>query len=435
MSGGRIELDVSVRWDPETLAVQSPTGGRKRLRWPPFALPLLVLAAVCASAPPPHWAPVLTAHTAGATMVLGLDDTAFVLDQSAGGAMSAYRPGRESPLWSVDHAANLVPTLTGDPGLVAVSEYPSSGQNASAGAVQVRDTRSGRLLWQRRGVVVFDVAGDGVVLTDRSGFVESTTPPAGVLLAVDLRTGRPRWSRPLAAGTLVGTQYPPPPDGPVGVELRPDGVLRLGDLDTDTERRTVRLALAGTPTGVVVRGDVVVVWQHRPLVEGDTVAGYDVGTGAQRWRLDDLRNAWPCGSRQLCTFGPNVTTVVDPATGRTVYRGPGDQLTFHGDRVLVWRRSQRDGVGVDSALYDLGTGRRVRSYGRWRIVADDPARGVLAAQVDADGRLVVARLDLETGTATVVGTAEDWLGDPYCQWGREHVGCAGAGGVRMWRVP
>jgi outer membrane protein assembly factor BamB len=437
MDGGRIELDVSPRWAPQTLQVERPVRGRQRLRWPPLLmLPLLVLVAVSASAPVPHWEPVLAADIAGASMLLGVDDTAFVFLGQGDRAVTAYRPGRDTPLWSIDGGAAgvLVPNLTGDPGLVALDAYRSNAGSGSAGSVQMRDARTGQLLWEREGVTVFAVAGDLVVLTDRSGLVESTTPPAGLVEAVDLRTGRPRWTRPLATGTLLGTQYLSPGGGWVGVELQPDGLLRLADLATDAQRRTVQLALLGAPSGVMVRGDVAVVWQRRALAEGYTTVAYDLDTGAERWRFDDLRTAWPCGSRYLCAFGANVTTVVDPDAGATVYRGPGDQLTFHGDTLLVWRRSQRGGIGVDAALYDLGTGRRVRSYGKWRIVADDPDRGVLAAQVDSGGRFVLARLDLETGTATVVGTADDWLGDPSCQWGSRHLACAGGGGMRIWRL-
>ena len=57
------------------------------------------------------------------------------------------------------------------------------------------------------------------------------------------------------------------------------------------------------------------------------------------------------------------------------------------------------------------------------------------AQTGAGGVLMIAVLDLETGTARVIGRARDWIGDATCTFGRRYLGCTGPGGVRIWRKP
>jgi hypothetical protein len=42
---------------------------------------------------------------------------------------------------------------------------------------------------------------------------------------------------------------------------------------------------------------------------------------------------------------------------------------------------------------------------------------------------------LETGTATIVATADDWYGELGCTWGQQYLACYGDGGVRARRVP
>ena len=432
MNSGEIELDLGRPWHPQAAAVH----GRRPTprRWLAFALALLVLATVAGSAPRPRWEPVLVGDTPGVVVSVGVDDVTYQLSQAASGSrLIAYRPGRVEPLWNIEYGlVSLVAVRTGDPGLIAVSGYQNL--DATAVAAEMRDARSGALLWRRAGLVVFDVTGEQVILTNSSAPIGGATPAEGVLQAVDRRTGALRWSRSLS-GAVLGAQVPAPPGGPVAVEVSPDGRLRLSDLATNAQRHTVRLALLGTPTRVTVRDGVAVVNQLRPPDGSPSIAGYNLVTGVQQWRLDDLHNMWPCGERYLCVYGSDVTSVLDPTTGTTVYRGPGGQMTFHGDRLLVWQTSQPGEAGPGAALYDSGTGRPIRSYGQWHIVADDPDRGVLAAQVDSGGRLTLARLDLDTGRATVIGTTLDWHGETYCVWRIDHVACAGEAGIRIWQLP
>ena len=118
------------------------------------------------------------------------------------------------------------------------------------------------------------------------------------------------------------------------------------------------------------------------------------------------------------------------------YRGQTDRVSFRGDRLMVSRsavdiRSPESGA----ELWSLASGRRLRSFRPWHLVSDDPRDGDLVAQIGAGGVLMVAMLDVETGTARVIGRAGDWIGDATCTFGRRYLGCTGPGGVRIWRKP
>jgi hypothetical protein len=129
-------------------------------------------------------------------------------------------------------------------------------------------------------------------------------------------------------------------------------------------------------------------------------------------------------------------TVTDRGSGEVRYRGKSDRISFRGDRLVVSRSVQIIGDAASgSELWDLTTGRKVRSFGSWHIVTDDPRDGNLVAQTGADGVLMVGVLDLATGATHVIGRARDWIGDAYCTFGQRYLGCTGPGGVRIWRIP
>jgi outer membrane protein assembly factor BamB len=394
----------------------------------------LVLATATTAQPAARLVPVLTGPSNGLDLVFGPDDTAYLIDEST---IAAYRlPAGDRPLWRVD-AASAYPFVaaTDDPGLIVVD---AGATNSPARSVRVLDSRTGAIRWERTSQGEFQVADDTVVLTDMvdaANTISGVTSPdfTGTLVGVDLRTGVTRWSRTLAAGTVLGYRLPPPASESTAIELSPDGRLRLVDLGTGAERQVVRLALAGTPRNAVVRGNLAVV-QQVGAAEARIVIGYDLATGVQRWRVDNLSNAWPCDERWLCVYGDNVTSVIDPATGATRYRGQNFQLTIHGDRMLAWNQHRPGSVGPGAALFDLRTGRQIRSYGRWQVAADDPERGILATQLDADDRLLIAQLDLETGAAIILGTADGWRGDISCTWGGQYIACRGEAGYQVWPI-
>jgi outer membrane protein assembly factor BamB len=455
-----IELDLSRPWDaddPLGLGERGPVyGWRNPPPWlVPALLAVLIVAVLGGAAAPSRRDPILAQRVANAGLAFGRDDTAFVYQQrTRSGRVQAYRLDRPGVLWSVEYpGGNPVPTVTTDPGIVLVSVYSANPSQPVENRIEARDSRTGRRLWQRSGVGIVDVSGAVVVVTDYrgwSGNAELTEP--GTVEALEVRSGVTRWSHSIDHRTLLAIERTLPP-GPHGdpepgtdgiAELDQEGVLRVLDPGTGTARSTVRLALSGPPLGLMMQDGIAVVSGGRP---GDdplsqtsgpvSVIGYEVQTGHARWHTQAPDFAQPCGARYLCEYSQSGLTVTDAKTGDVRYRGPIDRHSFRGDFLLASRSVPSGGLPSGSELWNLATGRKLRSFGSWYIVNDDPRDGDLVAQTGLYGLLMVAVLDRRTGNARVIGRARDWIGDPYCTFGHHYryLGCSGGGGVRIWRVP
>jgi outer membrane protein assembly factor BamB len=452
-----IELDLSRPWDaddPLGLGERGPVHGWRNP--PPWLVPtllgVLIAAVLGGAATPPRRDPVLAQQAVNGGLAFGRDDIAFLYQQrTRSGRVQAYRLDRPGVLWTVDYPnGNPVPTATTDPGLVLVAIYPANPSQPSENRIEARESRTGRRLWQRSGVGIVDVSGGLVIVTDYRGWGgNDELAQPGTVEAVEARTGVTRWSHAIDHRTLLAAErvLPPGPRDPeIGAdgvaELDQEGVLRVLDPRTGTVRSTVRLALSGPPLGLMIQDGTAVVTGGRP---GDdplsqtsgpvSVVGYDVRTGQARWHTEAPDFAQPCGARYLCEYSQAGLTVTEPNTGDVRYRGPIDQVSFRGDLVLVSRSVPTGGLPGGSELWNLASGRKVRSFGSWHLVTADPRDGNLVAQTGIDGVLLVALLDLRTGTARVIGRARDWVGDPYCTFGHRYLGCTGPGGVRIWRLP
>jgi hypothetical protein len=457
--GSMIELDLSRPWDaddPFDEGEKRPARGWRNP--PPWLVPTLLVVAVAAvlggAAVPPRRTPVLDQRIPNAGLTFGRDDTAFLYQQrSRSGRLQAYRLDRAGALWTVDYPnANPVPTVTTDPGLVLVSVYSSNPNPESDNRVEARDSKTGRRLWQRSGMGIVDAGVGVLVVSDHRGWggnLDLNRP--STVAGLDLRTGATRWSHTTHVTTLLAVQraalhtmHGDPWAGAEALnELDLDGTLRVLDPVTGTVRSTVRLRLTGPPLGLMIQDRMAVVSEGRhgddPLDQNRAAAsivGYDLETGEARWRGEAPDFAMRCGERYLCRYGPHELTVTDPQSGDVRYRGNSDRVFFRGDLMLVSRTVPLDGITPSgSELWDLTTGRRLRSFGPWHIVTDNPRDGNLVGQTGAGGVLMVAVLDLRTGAAQVIGRAGDWIGDAYCTFGRRYVGCTGPGGVRIWRAP
>jgi outer membrane protein assembly factor BamB len=342
--------------------------------------------------------------------------------------------------------------VTTDPGIVLVTVYATDPGRTPETRIEARESRSGRKLWQRSGMGLVDASGDLAIVTDHRGWggnLEVTR--SGTVEAVDLRTGALRWSRAVGASTLVAAErtFPLGPHGDARagaaglVELDQQGALRNLDPATGAARSTVRVHLTGPPLGLMIEGGMAVVTEGRPgedpvglFHEPTSVAGYDLETGEARWRTTAPDFAMPCGGRYRCEYEPESLTVTEPTTGEVRYRGQAGRVSFRGDLMIVSRlASLNGGPSTGSDLWDLATGRKVRSFGPWHIATDDPRDGNLAALTGTRGELIVAMLDLKTGAARVIARARDWSGDAYCTFGQRYLACVGSGGVRIWQVP
>ncbi|GAA1042348.1 hypothetical protein GCM10009557_68160 [Virgisporangium ochraceum] len=438
MGGAVIELGLAEPWEDE------PPPPR---RWPPrlprWLLPAVVTAATLltlgAAAAPKRWDPVLSQRDPNTALRFASDDTAFLTTQRIrSGRLQAFRPGRSAPLWTVNFPNGFPsPYLVGDPGLVTVSVFDSDpdGQGARD-AVQVRYTRTGRLLRHRTGRDELAVMVDTTVVVDRgsdrvapAGATVGT--PAQTIEAVDRRTGETRWSRVVDAATVVRTREASDGRPDAVVELATDGRLRISDPSTGDPIREHRLALTGTPLNVEVKGGLAIVFQQRSELDDLTVA-YDLATGVERWRHNSRFSTF-CGDRYLCTATPEQMMVADLAAGEIRYRGRGDRFLVRGDRLVVSWPAVRPRSGA-TEVRDLRTGRRLHTYPGWAYAGSDRT-GTLLSQETSGGGLMLAALDVATGRFSVIGRDTRWTGTATCVRGVRYVGCTGLNGVRIWPLP
>ena len=455
-----IELDLSRPWDaddPLGFGERPPAHGwRNPPRWlVPTLLAVVVAAVLGGAAAPQRHDPVLALRIPSADLIFGRDDTAFLFQQrSRSGRLQAYRPERPGPLWTVDYPnGNPVPVVTTDPGLVLVSVYDANPGQGSETLTEARDSRTGRKLWQRTGMGIIGQSSGILFVTDYFGWDGADVDPArpGKVEAVDVRTGTALWSHAVGNRTLFAP-VPVRPSGPPFdaradadglAELDQDGMLRVLDPASGEVRHTIRLPLSGPALNLTVQDGMAVVGESRPAQDPsgpdrgiESIVAYDLETGEERWRAEAPDYAMPCGERYICGYGPQRLTVADPETGDVRYEGQAERTSFRGNLLVVSRPvGVSGGVMTGSEVWDLTTGRKLRSLGAWYMVTEDPRASDLAAQNGVGGVLMIAKLDLRTGTARVIGRARDWLGDASCTFGRRYLGCTGPGGVRVWRLP
>jgi hypothetical protein len=487
VSPGVIELDLSEPWESELPLAPWRPGRFLRVWLAPILVTLAALIALTGATPAQRFDPVLVVRQPNIGLVFGADDVAYLAVQRLrGGRLQAYLPGRTAPLWTVDMpGVNPVPIVTDDPDVLVVMAYQAEpGLNRSESVLQGRDSRTGQLRWTRptdgavlRAGTVLLVIDMPLIdpndLPDEDGDGDGSTPDAtplaavvaplgprdgpalaGLVRAIDWRTGDVRWSHRLAAGARID----PMGDGPDGlwstfIELSRDGVLDIVDTVSGDVRSTVRLKLVGRPLSVARRDGYVIVHQvdpaaavaQYPIEEGtvtylgrpvpDVIGAYDMATGAERWRTPGGGPAMiECGGRYLCRYEPDATTVTDPQTGVRAYEGPGDAFVFRGDQLYVSRRVGPGPRDNGTAVYQLDTGRLVRMYPDWRLASGDLDGLELFAQTDFKGRFTVAVLDPRTRVMRVLGVADDWFGDAVCSMGRRYVGCTGPAGLRVWKL-
>lgn len=103
------------------------------------------------------------------------------------GRVSAYRPGREEPVWRAFAPAREIAAVVGDRVVLRV-----------AGALVGVDSRNGVQMWRRTfGLGLGRAFTDGVHL-----LLERTTPEEGAtIVALDLDTGRVDWTSPMPEGS------------------------------------------------------------------------------------------------------------------------------------------------------------------------------------------------------------------------------------------
>jgi outer membrane protein assembly factor BamB len=273
------------------------------------------------------------------------------------------------------------------------------------------DADTGAQVWRRAGYVASLPPGagpPGIVIARADGAID------GRLAGLDVATGAVRWE----LGTPALRTVAPAGDGRLEiVDLDPAGTLLVRDAASAAVERTVALSGLGPVDGFDLAGDRLLVYHFERTTLLDS-AVFDLTTGRRLWQHTDMAAAgglWWCGT-VLCTGGVGRTTVVDPDTGeeRWTVSGWTDLGPF--DAGHMWATEPTPNA-ADPALgpvvLDAATGRVVRRFGAWDVVAALPGHAALVTGRNPGGSLV-ARLDLDTGAVRVLGRTEHWPAPPKC---------------------
>jgi outer membrane protein assembly factor BamB len=393
---GVIDLDVAGPNGPP------PVPPARRRRWWLPALLVVPLLQGGGPATPPVPSAVLDGDGIGDMRADG--DALFLLMRTA---VAAYRMPGGARRWRVpvEPGAQL---LAASQGRVVLSvEEAATGTAALVGL----DAATGAPAWRRDGYVPSLPPGAGnagIVIARKDGAID------GRMLGVDVGTGAVRWE----LGTPSVRRAFLDGDGrPEIAELDPAGTLLIRDAGSAAVVRSVGLPALGAVDGFGVSGDRLLVYHFERSTLLDS-AVFDLTTGRRLWQHTDMAAAgglWWCGT-QLCTGSVGRTTVVDPDTGdaRWSISGWTDLGPFDAGR--MWATEPTPNAAdpaLGAVVLDAATGRIVRRFGAWDVVALLPGHAALVTGRNPGGSLV-ARLDLDTGAVRVLGRTEHWPAPPQC---------------------
>ncbi|MGI5241714.1 PQQ-binding-like beta-propeller repeat protein [Dactylosporangium sp. CA-139066] len=393
-------IDLDLR-GPAASAPRRASVPRLR-RWWPLGLLVVLLLPSDGPALPPAPAAVLDGDGISA---MRADAGALYLLMSA--AVAAYRmPGGERRwIVPVEPGAQLLAASHGR--VVLYVEEAATGTAAIVGL----DAATGAEAWRRDGYVPSLAAGEGppgVVIARRDGTID------GRMLGLDVRTGAVRWELATPAIRLLLLAR----DGGIEIaDLDPGGTLVVRDAGSAAVVRTVALPGLGAVDGFDISGDRLLVYHFERTTLLDSSV-FDLTTGRRLWQRTDMAargGLWWCGTL-LCTGTVGRTTVVDPDTGDERWRLTGWTDLGPFDAGHMWATAPTPDTAdpsLGAIVLDAATGRVVRRFGAWDVVAALPGHAALVTGRNPGGSLV-ARLDLATGAVTVLGRGERWPAPPKC---------------------
>jgi outer membrane protein assembly factor BamB len=296
------------------------------------------------------------------------------------------------------------------------------------------DAATGTPLWSHPGIFA---AVDR--RTDEAVFVLPAGPGAGGVFdvgsvsAVDLATGRTRWTYP-QRGSRVELVLGVATDGTEQVVA---GAIQRYGADTElldfATGGTVPLPPLGDYGTLTLVGDLLLVGTTDVL--SGPLKAYDRRTMRLRWTALDGQFAGAvdgCG-RWLCVSTPAGVVVVDPANGLvrrrmewSAVRGGG-----RGDRSVAFQLDPAASGGV--AVVQMSTGRLLARVDGWQPLLTSYADRLPLVRGHLDGRLELGVLDVERGRFYRLGDLHTTSGDP-CLASLAYVACStGAGELRVWR--
>ncbi|MEV1330553.1 PQQ-binding-like beta-propeller repeat protein [Micromonospora costi] len=379
------------------------------------ALALVVaLATLAAGAPVPRRDMVVVPAVVGTEALLA-DDLFVVIDPSGPRGpqrrLEAYRlPGGElaweAPLPVQGRYWGM--SLLGD--ILLVTGFQQDGQTNVTVAL---DRATGAYRWQQPATAV-ESAG-GALLLDAGDDERGRT-----LRSVDPCCGSVRWEADFPPGQLayrltgsaVDRLVHSTADGRVEVRDAATGaVLNRGDLWGPADERMVNvqvvdgllLTVGGTPA---------------------TVAAYDVDRLRPLWRTQvaDALYASECGP-VICLQGRSGGLLaVDPASGRRLWADDRWAAVWSIQGRLVASAVRSAGPGAEQfALLDATTGTVLGELGRWELSRPSGLDGPLIGTRRHRGGLLVAELDVVTGTVRPLDVLRGGAGE--CQNSADRLVC------------
>jgi outer membrane protein assembly factor BamB len=434
-------------------------GGAVRRAGVALALVASLVSPAAQPPPPPGLVLVQTLPHSGGPPAVGGGSIYGLAPTASGMALTAYRLADGAQRWTVPvPASEQTPwvEVSGDVPIVTGLDPTRPGQLDLEMAAFDPDT--GRLLWSRVGSPHGPgPAGSGVVAVQRqlSNGGVGPGPAATEFAAVDIRTGRVRWTFRTADGVATVLD----PDVPAGggqpamyaVTVAPGGVLTRHDPATGEELARVRTGAEPQDTYLRLAGELVFVW-HGPNTRR-RLAVHDAATLAHRWtEVDvDVGGVVECG-QVVCLWHngsrPRIHGL-DPVTGRVRWSapcgGPGDGLCdidvgpLGPGRLAVQDEPFSPARRLPPArVLDAATGEPVGNLHGWFPLWPSNGPGVVVRRVlrepvppDTDGRISFGRLRPGTASVRTLGTIDAG----WCQPHGEHLVCStGDAAWQVWRI-
>jgi hypothetical protein len=385
----------------EAPPVRRPPAAGRPLRC--AAVLLLALVVLAGAAPLPRRTVVLVPTPQGAAVFLAAD-TVFVVDPATAGGdrrLTAYAHPTAGGDLRRRWQAQLTPTgdyldLRVEHGLVLLV-----GSTTEDGVYRttVFDARTGEQRWQRQGVVTWTVDGGLLVLT-------GAEYGAGAVTRVEPGSGRLLWAVPV------------PPPGTASYHLRGDRVDRFALLRPTGEVQIHDTAGGGLLRTVDTLPGERSAFQRIQVVDdllllvppgGSQLVGYGLTGLDRRWtvQLPLVAFVVQCGDLLCAIQQTGGIQALDPATGAVRWADEEQEALIEArdGRLLVARPGQR------FAVRDAASGQVRAELGQWELVPM-LRRGdaVIGSRRGADGRFVVAELDLVAGQARIIDVLPDAVG-------------------------
>jgi outer membrane protein assembly factor BamB len=272
----------------------------------------------------------------------------------------------------------------------------------------------------------YDQAGGapGDLYFSASGVPHDEPPVETELRGVDLSTGATAWTAS-APGSVVFF------DHPSGVVVLSSDRLMLFSSATGAILRSAALpALGGqVPQSGRLVGDLVLVSYGEEQGDGRSLAAYSTRTFRRLWRVPQAKLLFDPGvcAGLVCADDRSGLSVLDPATGRTLWHAPGADLVKLGRVVL----EQATGTTDPTRVADPGNGDEELRLKGWRSdITMATGSSLLLRRPDESRASLFAVVEDDPVALRPLGTTHGVVSD--CATDASFVVCRGSGILQVF---